>query len=85
MDETLMRSECYICFEPCLEKSPCSCGTSVHNECLVQFLEISGNVVCTICTDEFKYQKIKTTHNINWGVWSCCFIMLLCIIIWILV
>ena len=88
MNDTFIKSECYICFEPCLEKSPCSCGTSVHNECLVKFLEISGNIVCTICTDEFKIvtKKRKNTYKMYWLILSCCFMMLiLCIVMWILV
>ena len=82
MDDTLIKSECYICFEPCVEKSPCSCGTSVHNECLATFLEISGNIVCTICTDEFKVVKKKKTLP-HWRFWLCLLLLLvLCIIMW---
>jgi len=82
MDDTLIKSECYICFEPCVEKSPCSCGTSVHNECLATFLEISGNIVCTICTDEFKVVQEKKTLP-HWRFWLCLLLLLvLCIIMW---
>lgn len=85
MDDTLIKSECYICFEPCLEKSPCSCGTSVHNECLVKFLKISDNLICTICTDEFKIdiKERNKLYRINWVFWLCCFLLfLLCVIMW---
>lgn len=51
MNDTLIpiKTECYICIEPCLLKSPCSCATHVHPTCLNKYLEISGHTTCTIC------------------------------------
>ena len=61
MDDILIKTECYICMEPCDEESPCSCATTVHDKCLVQFLNISGNAACTICLDDFNVKPIKKT------------------------
>jgi E3 ubiquitin-protein ligase DOA10 len=63
MDDILIKTECYICMESCDEESPCSCATTVHNKCLVQFLDISGNEACTICLDDFNANPIKKTHG----------------------
>jgi len=63
MDVELIKTECYICMESCDEESPCSCATTVHNECLVKFLNISGNKACTICLDDFKIEPIPNTQR----------------------
>jgi len=63
MDDNLIKTECYICMESCDEESPCSCATTVHNECLQKFLNISGNEACTICLDDFSIEPIKKTHG----------------------
>ena len=49
MEDDLLQGSCYICQEPCHEKSPCECEAYVHNTCLQQFTKISNNKTCTIC------------------------------------
>ena len=39
---------CYVCMEECNEKSPCECGTHVHQECLENIKKQD----CTICKKE---------------------------------
>ena len=41
--------ECYICMNPCDERSPCECASFVHLECLRAFLKLSRHTHCTIC------------------------------------
>lgn len=53
IDMGLLKSECYICLEPCSAKSPCDCASCVHPKCLIQFLETSGNTHCTICNGQY--------------------------------
>ena len=49
MEDDLLQGSCYICQEPCHEKSPCECEAYVHYACLQKFIDISDNSVCTIC------------------------------------
>lgn len=49
MEESLLKNECYICMEPCQNKSPCVCATHVHPRCLKAYLETSRHTHCTIC------------------------------------
>ena len=53
VETTLLKSECYICLETCLQKSPCECASHVHPKCLIHFVEMSGNTQCTICTGQY--------------------------------
>lgn len=50
---SLLKTECYICMEPCVTKSPCECKSHVHQHCLIQFVETSGNTHCTICQGQY--------------------------------
>ena len=52
-DEDLIKTECYICMEPCNTKSPCSCACHVHPECLIMYIETSGHSECTICLGKY--------------------------------
>ena len=49
----LLKTECYICMEPCVTKSPCECKSHVHPSCLIKFLNTSGNTHCTICQGQY--------------------------------
>ena len=53
MNEQLVKTECYICMEPCEYKSPCTCATHVHPDCLITYLKTSGHTQCTICLSEY--------------------------------
>jgi len=52
MEEGLI-NECYICLEQCQDTSPCACETRVHTECLIKFLTVSNNSICTICKTDY--------------------------------
>ena len=52
IDITLLKSECYICLEACLHKSPCECASHVHPKCLIQFLETEYSTFL-ICTGQY--------------------------------
>jgi hypothetical protein len=54
MNETLNKTECYICMELCNDQSPCLCATCVHQECLAKYVDMSGHRTCTICLGEFE-------------------------------
>lgn len=65
MEEKLIQTECYICMELTAEKSPCSCATTVHKRCLLEYLKYSGHVKCTICRDDFpvvRPRRCKKKH-----------------------
>ena len=49
MLQQLVVSECYICQESCIEKSPCECQAYVHTDCLKKFCSIANKNSCTIC------------------------------------
>lgn len=53
MNEQLVKTECYICMESCEYKSPCTCATHVHPDCLIAYLKTSGHTHCTICLSEY--------------------------------
>lgn len=53
IDASLLKTECYICMDPCLAKSPCECASHVHPTCLIKFIETSGNTNCTICNGQY--------------------------------
>ena len=44
---------CYICHDPCKEKSPCTCGSWVHDDCLAEAITKTKNTSCTICKKSF--------------------------------
>jgi len=46
-------TECYVCLQPCIERSPCACQSYVHKNCLIK---IDSNK-CTICKDELNMFK----------------------------
>jgi len=50
---SLLKTECYICMELCVTRSPCECKSYVHTHCLIKFIETSGKTHCTICTGQY--------------------------------
>lgn len=51
--DSLLKTECYVCMEPCVTRSPCECQSHVHVDCLITFIETSGNTDCTICNGPY--------------------------------
>lgn len=51
--------ECYICMNPCEERSPCECASFVHLECLCAFLKLSRHSHCTICHRLYLFPRKK--------------------------
>lgn len=49
---------CFVCFEDCLEKSPCNCKDRyVHAECL-RMLKMHGYHDCPVCLEPYnKHNK----------------------------
>ena len=46
--------KCYLCLNPCSEKSPCICGIALHNQCLSQLRRKKGfRTYCTVCQEPF--------------------------------
>jgi len=67
MEEGLL-NECYICLEQCKNTSPCACETRVHPECLMKFLRVSNNDICTICKRDYDLDSpmfAKTSNQAN--------------------
>jgi len=62
---TLLKSECYICMEPCISQSPCECKSHVHPSCLIKFIETSGNTHCTICNGQYPVEPPPTQSKIR--------------------
>ena len=58
---SLLKTECYICMEHCVTKSPCECKSHVHQHCLIQFVETSGKTHCTICQGQYPVPPPKVT------------------------
>ena len=51
-------SQCYVCLEPCDEKSPCECGMIVHKECLYTTCQKIRTKDCTVCKSPIKIEYI---------------------------
>ena len=48
-----MSTECYVCYEPCIDKAPCLCKTLyVHPSCIT-ILRMYGNKECGVCKTPF--------------------------------
>lgn len=48
-----MTTECYVCYEPCVDKAPCLCKTLyVHPSCLT-ILRLYENKECGVCKTPF--------------------------------
>ena len=46
-------TECYVCYEPCIEPTPCLCKTLyIHDSCLT-ILRMYGNTQCGVCKTQF--------------------------------
>ena len=73
MEEGLV-NECYICLEPCDTISPCACETRVHPECLMNFLGMTENTLCTICKTEYDLSSVPSTNTTSRFVTACLFI-----------
>ena len=56
-----IQDECYICFEPCKNKSPCNCERFVHEKCLADWRQHSENDHCTECLEKYPIKK-KRLH-----------------------
>ena len=58
-------NKCYICFDPCDDKSPCDCDVYVHMDCLIKFAKKNkkNSVICTICKKEIK--KLEESNEIT--------------------
>ena len=67
MDDTLIKSECYICLEPCSDKSPCLCTLHVHPKCLIAYVETSGHTECTVCLGKYPIPKQSRSKTIQYG------------------
>ena len=65
IDASLLKTECYICMDSCLAKSPCECKSHVHPACLIKFIETSGNTHCTICNGQYPVEPPPTPSKIR--------------------
>lgn len=54
-----LKDECYICFEPCQNKSPCKCERYVHEKCLADWRQRSDSDQCTECLEKYTIKKRK--------------------------
>jgi E3 ubiquitin-protein ligase DOA10 len=56
--------ECYICYEECLDLSPCDCKTLyIHKECFKKLVTKNKDVVCKICKKEYTNLKIESNYT----------------------
>lgn len=61
-------SNCYICYENCLIKSPCNCkNIFIHKECQKKYIETSNNFKCSICNTQYDnlYYKVNINKKIT--------------------
>tara|TARA_B110001450_G_scaffold69519_3_gene65748 strand:- start:14011 stop:14487 length:477 start_codon:yes stop_codon:yes gene_type:complete len=57
-------NECYICYEECLDLSPCDCKTLyIHKECLKTLTNKSKQIICKICKKEYTNLKIESNYT----------------------
>tara|TARA_Y100000389_G_C17253350_1_gene409247 strand:- start:71 stop:547 length:477 start_codon:yes stop_codon:yes gene_type:complete len=57
-------SECYICYEECLDLSPCDCKTLyLHKKCLITLTNKNKQIICKICKKEYTNLKIETNYT----------------------
>lgn len=43
-------TDCRICMDTCTVSAPCLCKDHVHTKCLQEWISVSGNTHCEICT-----------------------------------
>lgn len=43
-------TDCRICMDTCTVTAPCFCKDHVHTKCLQEWISVSGNTHCEICT-----------------------------------
>ena len=65
--------ECYVCLEECNYKSPCECGSPVHEECLKKI----DSPNCTVCKDTL-YIEIEEEPEIEDETQTCNYKGILC-------
>lgn len=49
--------ECYVCFEPCVETSPCSCGQPIHARCFLAMQIQMPHSQCKICNTPLRIEE----------------------------
>lgn len=74
--KNLNENKCYICFDPCDNKSPCGCDLYVHMVCLIKFAQKNNkdSIKCTICKKEIKKLNLRNP-NVNNNISNTNFIL----------
>ena len=56
-------NECYICYEECLELSPCNCKTLyLHKDCLKTLVKKNKEIKCKICQKNYTNIKVEIRY-----------------------
>ncbi len=58
-----MKEKCSICYEN-NEKllKVCNCKSKVHEDCIIKWINTSGNKICKVCTQEYNQEIIETAR-----------------------
>ena len=60
-----MASLCYICHEPTTETCQCACRAVVHAACLLQCVQKTGSVTCSICKNAITNVRVREYRRLS--------------------
>ena len=61
-EENIILSDCYVCFDPTMNRSVCECKTFICHRCFIEVILRNGDC-CTICKNKFDTEIVNNIRN----------------------